>query len=102
MACSVRWAERQRTSGTTRERRPPPASGPRPGPPVPRGRPRHSEPLEALQTKERRMLDDLNVALTVAAALGCGVVAGVFFAFSSFVMAAFARLPAGQGIAAMQ
>ena len=48
------------------------------------------------------MLDDLNVVLTVAAALGCGIVAGVFFAFSSFVMAALARLPAGQGIAAMQ
>ena len=43
-------------------------------------------------------LDDL-ILLT---ALGCGLVAGVFFAFSAFVMAALARLPPGQGIAAMQ
>ena len=42
------------------------------------------------------------VALTVAAAVGCGVVGGVFFAFSTFVMAALRRLPAPQGIAAMQ
>jgi uncharacterized membrane protein len=42
------------------------------------------------------------VALTVAAAIGCGVVGGVFFAFSTFVMAALRRLPAAQGIAAMQ
>ena len=41
-------------------------------------------------------------ALTFFAALGCGVVAGVFFAFSAFVMRALARLPARQGIAAMQ
>lgn len=41
-------------------------------------------------------------ALTLAAALGCGLVAGVFFAFSAFVMKALARLPQGQGIAAMQ
>ena len=40
--------------------------------------------------------------VTLAAALGCGLVAGVFFAFSTFVMPALARLPAGQGLAAMQ
>ena len=40
--------------------------------------------------------------LKLAAALGCGLIAGVFFAFSSFVMKSFARLPAEQGIAAMQ
>jgi uncharacterized membrane protein len=38
----------------------------------------------------------------LAAALGCGLSAGVFFAFSAFVMSALARLPAAQGIAAMQ
>ena len=38
----------------------------------------------------------------VAALLGSALVAGVFFAFSSFVMGALARLPAAQGIAAMQ
>src|SRR4030065_800470 len=41
-------------------------------------------------------------ALTLFAALGCGLVAGVFFAFSTFVMKALARLPSGEGIAAMQ
>ena len=40
--------------------------------------------------------------LMLAAILGAGVVAGVFFAFSTFVMSALARLPAAQGIAAMQ
>jgi uncharacterized membrane protein len=34
--------------------------------------------------------------------LGSGLVAGVFFAFSTFVMTALARLPAPHGIAAMQ
>jgi uncharacterized membrane protein len=40
--------------------------------------------------------------VTLVAALGSGLVAGVFFAFSSFVMRALSRLPAEQGIAAMQ
>ncbi|APR79941.1 Integral membrane protein [Minicystis rosea] len=40
-------------------------------------------------------------ALTFCAALGSGVVGGIFFAFSSFVMPALSRLPAAQGIAAM-
>jgi uncharacterized membrane protein len=48
------------------------------------------------------MIDGLLFALTLVAALGCGLIAGVFFAFSAFVMAALARLPAAQGIAAMQ
>jgi uncharacterized membrane protein len=38
----------------------------------------------------------------MAAALGAGLIAGAFFAFSTFVMGALARLPAAQGIAAMQ
>ncbi|MDQ3755048.1 MAG: DUF1772 domain-containing protein [Acidobacteriota bacterium] len=46
--------------------------------------------------------DDLLFALTLCAALGCGLIAGVFFAFSSFMMKALARLPPGEGIAAMQ
>jgi len=41
-------------------------------------------------------------ALTLLAALGCGMMAGVFFAFSAFVMKALGRLPAEQGVAAMQ
>jgi uncharacterized membrane protein len=39
---------------------------------------------------------------TLIAALGCGLMAGVFFAFSTFVMKALARIPEGEGIAAMQ
>lgn len=39
---------------------------------------------------------------TLSAALGCGLVAGVFFAFSSFVMPALGRLPRAEGVAAMQ
>lgn len=38
----------------------------------------------------------------VATALGSGLVAGVFFAFSTFVMAGLAGLPPAQGLAAMQ
>ena len=41
-------------------------------------------------------------AATLASALGCGLVAGVFFAFSTFVMAALRRLKPEEGIAAMQ
>ena len=41
-------------------------------------------------------------AATLVTALGCGLIAGAFFAFSSFVMGALGRLPAAQGIAAMQ
>jgi uncharacterized membrane protein len=41
-------------------------------------------------------------AATLATALGCGLVAGVFFAFSAFVMSALKRLPPAHGIAAMQ
>jgi len=40
--------------------------------------------------------------LTLLATLGCGVVAGLLFAFSNFVMQALSRLPNEQGIAAMQ
>ena len=40
--------------------------------------------------------------LTFLAAIGCGVVAGVFFAFSAFVMRALDRLPDAQAIGAMQ
>lgn len=40
--------------------------------------------------------------LTLAAAIGSGMMAGVFFVFSVAVMQALARLPANEGIAAMQ
>lgn len=42
------------------------------------------------------------LVLTAVAALGCGLVGGVFFAFSTFVLQGLARLPAGAGVAAMQ
>jgi len=48
------------------------------------------------------MTGDILFGLTFISALGCGLVAGVFFAFSTFVMKGLARLPAPQGIAAMQ
>lgn len=41
-------------------------------------------------------------ALKLFSALGCGLIAGIFFAFSTFVMNALSRLPPAQGIAAMQ
>ncbi|ENN86400.1 hypothetical protein RHSP_19508 [Rhizobium freirei PRF 81] len=42
-----------------------------------------------------------NIALIIAA-LSSGLLAGVYFAFSTFVMQSLARLPVDQGIAAMQ
>lgn len=48
------------------------------------------------------MIDGLLFALTLLSALGCGLMAGAFFAFSTFVMQALGRLPPPQGIAAMQ
>jgi len=47
-------------------------------------------------------MDGLLFALTLITAVGCGLNAGVFFAFSAFVMPALKRLPPAQGIAAMQ
>lgn len=47
----------------------------------------------------------MNAALPVMvllSALGCGLIAGVFFAFSVFVMKALALQPPAQGLAAMQ
>jgi uncharacterized membrane protein len=48
------------------------------------------------------MAGSLLVAITFVAALGGGVMAGLFFVFSVFMMTALARLGAPQGIAAMQ
>ena len=48
------------------------------------------------------MMNGLLFVLTLLAALGCAMMAGVFFAFSAFVMKALARLPAELGVAAMQ
>lgn len=45
------------------------------------------------------MVDELLFPVTLFAALGCGLIAGVFFAFSNFVMKALERT---EGMAAMQ
>src|SRR6476619_6828275 len=48
------------------------------------------------------MINNLSFILNLASALGCGLIAGVFFAFSVFIMKALAALPPASGIAAMQ
>lgn len=48
------------------------------------------------------MTNDLAFILKLLLLLGCGLMAGVFFAFSTFVMRALAQLEPPQGIAAMQ
>lgn len=40
--------------------------------------------------------------VVVVAAVGCGAIGGVLYAFSSFVMNGLSKLPPAQGIAAMQ
>jgi uncharacterized membrane protein len=47
-------------------------------------------------------VDGLLFTITLVAALGCGLMAGLFFAFSVSVMKALARLPSAEGIVAMQ
>lgn len=44
----------------------------------------------------------LNYILTLLAILGTGLIAGTFFVFSVAIMSAFRRLPANEGMAAMQ
>lgn len=46
------------------------------------------------------LLDELLFFLTFLATLGCGLMAGLFFAFSNFVMKALAQLRPESGIAA--
>jgi uncharacterized membrane protein len=48
------------------------------------------------------IIDDLVFAFTLVAALGSGLMSGLFFAFSVSVMRALARLRSAAGIAAMQ
>lgn len=47
-------------------------------------------------------LDRWLFPITLSATLGCGLMAGLFFTFSVFVMQALAALPAAQGMAAMK
>jgi uncharacterized membrane protein len=55
---------------------------------------------------EQSSIDDMTASLylftCITAAVGAGLVAGTFFAFSAFVMAALGRLSPANGIAAMQ
>ncbi|HEY9645604.1 MAG TPA: anthrone oxygenase family protein [Chroococcidiopsis sp.] len=48
------------------------------------------------------ILEPLWFPLKVFSILGCGLMAGVFFAFSSFVMGALALQPSAQGMTTMQ
>lgn len=48
------------------------------------------------------MIDRLLFTSTLLSALGCGLMAGFFFAFSAAVMTALARLPPDEGISAMK
>lgn len=48
------------------------------------------------------MIDDPTATLTVVAAVGAGLVAGLFFAFSAAVMPALTRRPVAEAAAAMQ
>jgi uncharacterized membrane protein len=47
-------------------------------------------------------MERLLYIVTFAAALGSGLVAGIFFAFATFVMGALARIQQAAGISAMQ
>ena len=48
------------------------------------------------------MIDRLLPSLTFLAAISCGLAAGIFYAFSSLVMRALAKISTPAGIAAMQ
>src|SRR5512146_441117 len=59
-------------------------------------------PHQMKKHEERRTMTRIPEWVTLGTALGCGLNAGVFFAFSSFVMPAIDRLPKSQAITAMQ
>jgi len=48
------------------------------------------------------MIEKLQFPVTLLTALCSGLIGGIFFAFSNFIMKALAKLPASNGIAAMQ
>lgn len=47
-------------------------------------------------------MNNLIFILTLLTALGSGLIAGAFFAFSSFVMGALGRIPSAEGLRGMQ
>jgi uncharacterized membrane protein len=57
-----------------------------------------TDPRDTVRMRKFSMLD----LVTVLSALGCGLIAGAFFAFSTFVMKTLGNLPPTQGIAARQ
>jgi uncharacterized membrane protein len=48
------------------------------------------------------MIEPILFAALWSCALGCGLMAGLYFAFSTFIMTALERIPQSQGITAMQ
>lgn len=48
------------------------------------------------------LIDTITFVLALIAALTCGLIGGVFYAFSTFIMKALGRIPTEAGIAAMQ
>ena len=48
------------------------------------------------------MAEDVIFAVRFSSAIGCGLMAGLFFAFSVAIMRALSRLPPADGMAAMQ
>ena len=48
------------------------------------------------------MDDNITLAVTISAIVGSGVVGGIVFAFSTFVMRALSQMPTSAGIVAMQ
>ena len=48
------------------------------------------------------MFNQLIAPITFITILGCGIIAGILYAFSYFIMEALGKLPAPQGITAMQ
>src|SRR5262249_37020140 len=72
-----------------------------PGPDVHRGGPDHDRRLK-IEREIMSLLTQYLLPMTILAAVGSGAMAGLFFAFSNSVMKALSRLPAEQGMAAMQ
>ena len=48
------------------------------------------------------MMDTVITATLWFSAIGAGLMAGVYFAFSSFIMTSLARIPQAEGVSAMQ
>ena len=62
----------------------------------------HARSHEHVDPRTAPMTNGNAGILTLVAAVGAGLVGGVFFAFSAFVMRALRGLPDEQGLAAMQ